>query len=81
MRIVMKKTINGSPDGHTIVQYIAGQLYDLGGTPRSDDLLQVFLRKAWAAPYEARQKLEDEDDVVVEVKAQPEFQSKAKKGK
>lgn len=53
MRIRMKETRRGADDGHTVREYLAGREYDLSGTPRAEDLAQVFVREGWADEVKA----------------------------
>lgn len=49
MRLRMKETRHGSPDGRAVHAYQAGEVYDADTTPPlSDDLASVFLREGWA---------------------------------
>ncbi|GEM_PF-5381030 len=49
MKLRMKVTQNGSPDGYEVYAYQAGGEYSLTSTPPlSNDLAAVFLREGWA---------------------------------
>ncbi len=48
MLLRMKKTVRGAADGITVVQYVEGQSYELGGSMRADELAQVFMKQGWA---------------------------------
>jgi hypothetical protein len=48
MRLRMLTTMRGAEDGCTVREYREGVEYELGGTPRADELARVFLREGWA---------------------------------
>jgi hypothetical protein len=48
MRLRMLTTARGAEDGHTVREYLAGREYDIGGTPRADELARAFVRERWA---------------------------------
>lgn len=50
MRLRMLSTQRAAEDGFTLRTYEAGQEYEIGGTPRADDLAAVFVRERWAEP-------------------------------
>lgn len=54
MRIRMLSDQRGADDGFTVRTYFAGKDYDIGGTPRADDLAAVFLREGWAEQSDAK---------------------------
>lgn len=72
MKIRMTKTINGSPDGISIVNYKEGQEYDLDGA-----LLGVFLNMGVAEQVKVN---EPEEKAVLEVVPEKKETPK-KKGK
>ena len=56
MRIRMKETRRGSPDGRFVYDYVAGETYDGATTPQmSDDLAAVFVREGWAVDASERE--------------------------
>lgn len=44
MKLTMKQTIMGSPDGNEVREYMAGEVYDV-----PESLAGVFLAEDWAA--------------------------------
>lgn len=48
MKLLMKKTSNGSPNGHETKRYVEGTEHDLSATPRERELAHVFIREGWA---------------------------------
>lgn len=49
MRIQMRETRAGSPDGRVVYTYEAGEIYDAETIPPvDDDLAAVFVREGWA---------------------------------
>ena len=74
MKIRMTKTINGSPDGISVVNYKEGQEYDLDGA-----LLGVFLQMGVAEQITINAPPEKAVlEVVPEVKAKPVEKKKGK---
>lgn len=49
MQIRMLKTVAGSDDGARTRTFEAGQVYELGPSPRALELAAVFLREGWAS--------------------------------
>jgi hypothetical protein len=49
----MLTTTRGAEDGHTVREYLAGRDYDIGGTPRADELARIFVREGWAETTQA----------------------------
>jgi len=47
MRVRMKETRKGSPDGLTISEYVAGRVYEI-----PFDLAEVFVREGWSIVVE-----------------------------
>jgi hypothetical protein len=43
MKVRMKKTVKGSPDGINVFEYEIGKSYDL-----PEELVKVFLKEKWA---------------------------------
>jgi hypothetical protein len=48
MRVLMKKTVDGSRNGSALEKFQEGKDYDLAGSARSLELAQVFIREGWA---------------------------------
>lgn len=48
MRLLMKKSVDGSPDGMRTERFIEGRVYDLGSSTRARELGEVFIREQWA---------------------------------
>jgi hypothetical protein len=48
MKVRMKKTVDGAPDGTLVKTFVEGSEHDLTHTARSRDLAQVFVREGWA---------------------------------
>jgi hypothetical protein len=46
----MLTTARGAEDGYSLRTYESGLEYEIGGSPRADDLAAVFLREKWAEP-------------------------------
>jgi len=54
MRITMRETRLGSPNGRDVHTYEAGETYDADTIPPvDDDLASVFLREGWAVDADA----------------------------
>lgn len=52
MRVLMKKTVDGAPDGAHTQRFLEGKAYDLGGSKRAVELAAVFVREGWAEETE-----------------------------
>jgi hypothetical protein len=70
-RLLMLATHTGSPDGHNIHTYTAGEVYDATTTPRmSAHLAVIFLRAGWAVDADATP---DEPEAIAAPEPTPEL--------
>jgi hypothetical protein len=69
MRIRMLSTQRGADDGVTVRSYEAGQEYEIGGSPRAEDLAAVFLREGWAVEVKSPPVVEEKASAAPENKA------------